>query len=41
MMEMAKMSERIDVLENESSNDLESKSVGAVNIEFSGKSAFV
>ena len=39
MMEVAKMSERIDVLENESINDPEFNSVGAVNIEFSGKLA--
>ena len=37
LMEITKISDRVDVLENESSDDLEeTKGVGAVNIEFTG-----
>ena len=38
-MEITKISDRIDVLENQSTDDGEEvKSVGAVNIEFTGRS---
>ena len=38
-MEIAKISDRVDALENDSNNGAEeNKSVGGVNIEFTGKS---
>ena len=38
-MEVTKVSDRVDALENQSNNENEeTKSVGAVNIEFTGKS---
>ena len=41
LMEITKISDRVDVLENESSDDTEeTKSVGAVNIEFTGDHLF-
>ena len=37
-MEVSKVSDRVDALENESNDENdETKSVGAVNIEFTGK----
>ena len=37
LMEVTKMSDRVDALENESNDETEkTKSVGAVNIEFTG-----
>ena len=38
LMELTKVTDRVDALENDSNDDNdETKSVGAVNIEFTGK----
>ena len=40
-MEMTKITDRVDILENESNDETEeTKSVGAVNIEFTGDHLF-
>ena len=38
LMELTKVTDRVDALENQSNDDIEeTKSVGAVNIEFTGE----
>ena len=38
LMELTKVTDRVDALENESNDEIEeTKSVGAVNIEFTGE----